>query len=269
MVRGVDVWLNNPLRPHEASGTSGMKVGPNGGLNLSCLDGWWPEAYDGENGWAIGDGRVFDDISYQDHVESAALYNLIEREIVPLFYDRSVDGIPRRWLTRMKHSMKTVSPNYTTHRMVKQYMTHFYGPAVERFNALIDNDFELAKRLSGWKHTLQQQWPGVQVTHVWTEAQGTLKVGDDLPLRAKVQLGAVPPADIQVEAYYGNVTLEGEIINGHRAPMRYVEAESNGEHVFEGSVPCETSGRYGYTVRVVPRNPDLADQFIQGMVVWS
>jgi glycogen phosphorylase len=270
MVRGVDVWLNNPLRPHEASGTSGMKLGPNGGLNLSCLDGWWPEAYNGENGWAIGDGQPYEDLGYQDHVESESLYNLLEREVVPLFYDRAADGIPRRWLERMKNSMRTVSPMYTTHRMVKQYINDFYSPAVRRFQALTDDDFTLAKRLSDWKNSLRTRWPGVQITHVWTETnQNTLKVGDELPIKAKVNLGGVAPADIQVEAYFGNVTVDGEIVNGSRAPMSYVAAESNGEHVFEGLVPCETSGRYGYAVRVVPHNQDLADQYTQGMIVWG
>lgn len=269
MVRGVDVWLNNPLQLHEASGTSGMKVPPNGGLNLSCLDGWWPEAYDGENGWAIGDGRVFDDTTYQDHVESESLYNLLEREIIPLFYDRSADDVPRRWVSRIKHSMKTICPQFSTHRMLKEYNNNFYQPAVERYHALNDNKFKLAKQMTEFKSQMAQNWDGVQITQVSSTAKGVLKVGDELPLSATVSLGSIKPKDVAVEAYVGSVDVDGNISDGVRVEMTHSGPESNGLHIFNGAVPCDYSGRFGYRVRVVPNHPDLPDRYVQGLLVWG
>ncbi|MFQ5412674.1 MAG: alpha-glucan family phosphorylase, partial [Phycisphaerae bacterium] len=133
LVQGVDIWLNNPVKPREASGTSGMKVGPNGGLNFSVLDGWWPEAYDGDNGWAIDEGRIYEDSEYRDHIESEAIYELLEKEIVPMFYDRGADDLPREWIARMKASMKTLSPMFSTTRMLKEYTTLLYTPASQRW----------------------------------------------------------------------------------------------------------------------------------------
>ncbi len=157
MVQGIDVWLNNPLRLHEASGTSGMKVPANGGLNLSCLDGWWPEAYNvAKNGLgAIGDGRVYDDLAYQDHVESESLYNLLEREIVPLFYERTIDDLPRQWVARMKESMKTIVPVFNTNRMLREYAERMYLPALRRVCKVRADDFSMARALSTWKDRLR------------------------------------------------------------------------------------------------------------------
>ena len=269
MVRGVDVWLNNPLRLHEASGTSGMKVTANGGLHLSCLDGWWPEAYNGENGWAIGDGRLFDDLTYQDHVESESLYNLLEREIIPLFYDRAADGVPRRWVAKMKASLRSNCPKFNTHRMLKEYNAEYYQPALKRYNALTTGEYKLAKQLTDWKAKLAQRWNGVKILETRAETRNVLKVGDELPLRTTVQLGDIKPDDVLVEAYYGDVSVEGQITKGSKSAMRHVERSGKGLHVFEGAVPCAHSGRYGYAVRVVPNHEALADRYVQGLVVWG
>ncbi len=269
MVRGVDIWLNNPLHTHEASGTSGMKVPPNGGLNLSCLDGWWPEAYNGENGWAIGDGRLFEDLGYQDHVESEALYNLLEREIVPMFYERSADDVPRRWIARVKDSMRTICPVFNTHRMLKEYNKNFYQPAVERYLALCHADFKLATELTKWKEELRKQWSDVRVVDVATDAQQVLKVGDRMPLKAHINLGRVKPDQVAVEVYYGQLDADGELTNGVAASLKLVEKRSNGEFLFAGDMPCDSSGRYGYSVRVVPQHADLPNRLFQGMVAWA
>jgi len=269
LVRGVDVWLNNPLRLHEASGTSGMKVPPNGGLNLSCLDGWWPEAYNGENGWAIGDGRLFDDLTYQDHVERASLYNLLEREIVPLFYERSADDIPRRWVTRVKNSMRTICPVFNTHRMLKEYLEGFYRPAMDRFHELTDDNFALARRLTAWKNQVMERWHAVRITDVWSEPRTVLKVGDELPLRARVQLGPVSPEDVSIEAWVGPIGVDGEIADGQKVSMRHIEQEGDGVHRYEGAVPCSASGRYGYAVRAVPHHPELPERQVIGQIVWG
>ena len=269
LVQGVDVWLNNPLRLHEASGTSGMKVPCNGGLNLSCLDGWWPEAYNGENGWAIGDGRVYDDLAYQDHVESESLYNLLEREIVPLFYDRTIDDLPRAWVRRVKQSMKTICPVFNTNRMLRQYTEQMYLPAVRRMRKVAADNYALAHSLARWKEKLRRHWGEVRVLDVQTDRADVLKVGDALPVRARVHLGGIAPDDVAIEAYFGPVAPTGEITVGQAVRLAPVRPESDGAHVFEGAVPCRTSGRTGFAVRVVPQHEDLADRYDQGLVVWG
>jgi starch phosphorylase len=269
LVQGVDVWLNNPLRLHEASGTSGMKVPPNGGLNLSCLDGWWPEAYNGENGWAIGDGRVYEDLAYQDHVESESLYNLLEREIIPLFYERTLDDVPRKWIARMKESMRTIIPQFSTNRMLRDYTQKMYVPAVRRVRKVWADNFALARSLAAWKDRLRSHWHEVRVVEVQSPPHTVLKVGDTLTLQARVHLGSIPPEDVAVEAYYGPLTVDDEIADGQALPLKFARPESNGEHWFEGAVPCRTSGRSGYAIRVVPCHEDLADRYDQGLVVWG
>jgi starch phosphorylase len=269
LVQGVDVWLNNPLRLQEASGTSGMKVPANGGLNLSCLDGWWPEAYNGENGWAIGDGRVYEDLAYQDRVESESLYNLLEREIIPLFYERGPDDIPRRWVARIKESMRTICPYFNTNRMLREYVTKMYLPAIRRAEKVTADNFALARSLAGWKDRLRRNWHEVRVAEVQADVQGILKVGDTLPLRARVRLGPIPADDVAVEAYYGPLDPTGQITNGRAVRLQFQRAEGNGEHWFEGAIPCQTSGRAGFSIRVVPCHEDLADRYDQGLVVWG
>ncbi len=269
MVQGVDVWLNNPLRLHEASGTSGMKVPANGGLNLSCLDGWWPEAFNGENGWAIGDGRVYDDLAYQDHVESESLYNLLEREIIPLFYERTADDLPRNWVQRVKESMKTICPMFNTNRMLRDYTNLMYLPAMERAERITADDFALARSLSKWKDHLRQHWEQVRVAEVQTDAHDVLKVGDQLPLRARIHLGPIEPQDVAVEAYYGPLDVNGKITKGSAIQLAFNRHEDNGEHWFAGSVPCQVSGRNGYAIRVVPSHADLGDRYDRGLVTWG
>jgi starch phosphorylase len=269
LVQGVDVWLNNPLRLHEASGTSGMKVISNGGLNVSSLDGWWPEAFNGENGWAIGEGRSYDDLAYQDHVESESLYNLLEREIVPMFYERTADDLPREWIRRVKASMRTLGPVFNTNRMLREYAERMYVPALRRWERVAANDCAAAKALAHWKEQLRQQWHQVRVADVQADVKGALKVGDALALRARVHLGSIAPSDVAVEVYHGPLSAGGEIIGGRVEALQVASHESNGEHIFAGAVPCESSGRHGFALRVVPRHEDLIDKYDQGLVVWG
>ena len=193
LVQGVDVWLNNPRRPYEASGTSGMKVLVNGGLNCSILDGWWAEAYRPGVGWAIGSGQEFAHSEYQDEVDSDALYSLLERDIVPCFYERDEAGLPGRWVAMMRRSIQTLAPAFSGDRMVKQYAEQFYLPAAARYRMLSHDDFAMAKRVNAWKFYMRDAWEGVRVTCVECRDSVEVAAGEAIEVMAKVQLGCLDP----------------------------------------------------------------------------
>jgi starch phosphorylase len=269
LVQGVDVWLNNPRRPLEASGTSGMKVCANGGINLSVLDGWWVEGYVGDNGWAIGAGEEYTDLTYQDDVESRAIYDLLEQEIVPLFYTRGTDGLPRGWLKVMKRSISTAAPVFNTCRMVQEYTEKSYGPSAERFRELMSDDLKRAAELARWRQGLAQAWSHVRVEQVEANAADPMRVGGRLDVRARVHLGSLSPQDVEVQLFHGVVDNQGEI----PAPST-ITMSANGTHegsrwVYQGSIPCRASGQHGFAVRVLPKHPNLANPFETGLVCWG
>lgn len=269
LVQGVDVWLNNPIKPREASGTSGMKVVPNGGLNLSVLDGWWPEAYDGENGWAIEEGRVYDDPDYRDHIESEAIYELLEKEIVPLFYDRTDTDLPREWIAGMKASMRTISPAFSTSRMVKEYADRLYVPTARKYRHFADNGFQAAKTLSQWKRDLSLHWNKVRIEEVQANDAHELSVGAKVRVRARVHLAEVEPDEVAVELHHGRVNAYGELVEGSNEAMTCGEHLENGTYWFDGELPCLRSGQHGYAIRVLPRHPDLVHRFDTGLILWG
>ncbi len=266
MVRGADVWLNTPRRPMEASGTSGMKVAVNGGLNLSILDGWWAEAYNGENGWAIGSGQTHPDLDYQDRAESEALYMLLEQAVVPMFYERGADGLPRQWIARIKSSMMTICPLFNTNRAAEEYTRQFYIPALVNWHCLFANDMDRARRVAAWKSMMRARWPEVRILDVHTDAGVDLAVGDQMTVRATVQLGQIAPDDVEVEIFSGPLS-EGRIEHGALTRMDAAHAK-NGYHQFVGRLACQTSGHFGFTVRVVPRSNGLSDAFHRELVAW-
>jgi starch phosphorylase len=265
----VDVWLNNPRRPLEASGTSGMKVCVNGGINLSILDGWWCEAYAGDNGWAIGAGEEYTDFAYQDDIESRSVYDLLEQEIVPLFYTRSSDGLPRGWLKVMKRAMMTVCPVFNTSRMVQEYMEKCYGPSAERFEALTKENMRRAATLAQWRRALARSWAAIRVEAVEANGADPMHVGGKLTVRAKVNLGPLSPEDVQVQLFHGVLDNQGEIPNPSAVAMSHNGAHEGASWVFTGTIPCKSSGQHGFAVRVLPRHGDLANPFEPGLVVWG
>jgi starch phosphorylase len=270
LIQGVDVWLNNPRRPLEASGTSGMKVCANGGLNLSVLDGWWVEGYAGDNGWAIGAGEEYTDLTYQDDVESRAVYDLLEQEIVPLFYTRSSDGLPRGWLRMMKRSISTLAPVFSTSRMVAEYTSRCYLPSAARFTRLTANNLEAARSLAAWRRALVRGWPQVRVHSVEADGADPMHVGGALQVQAKVNLGPLSPDDVQVQLFHGRVDNMGEIPKPSTVPMGTNGRPPEGTTwVFQGAIPCRFSGQHGYTVRILPRHADLANPFEPGLVCWG
>jgi starch phosphorylase len=268
LLQGADLWLNTPVLMREASGTSGMKAAANGALNLSVLDGWWAESYAPNIGWAIGRGEVYEDLDYQDEVESNAIYDLLEKEIVPLFYDRGPDDLPRGWIARMKNAMGAVVPLYNTNRMMIEYTERLYRPADKRYQRLSGDQFERARHLAEWKARLRQYWPEVQIVGVETDGQDELAVGSELEVRASVKLGHLSPEDVSVETYEGALDSKQQIERGRPTPMSYVRVEK-GVSLFEGRVRCQSSGLRGYTVRVLPRHEDLADPFEPRLIVWG
>jgi starch phosphorylase len=270
MLQGVDVWLNNPRRPLEASGTSGMKAAVNGGLNLSILDGWWCEGYAGDNGWAIGAGEEYTDLAYQDDVESRAFYDLLEQEIVPLFYQRGNDGLPRGWLKRMKRAIASLSPVYNTGRMVAEYTAVAYLPSADRYGKLAAAGLKAAAELAAWREALAQGWPQVKVVKVDAAGGDPRHVGSDLDVKAEVHLGPLSPQDVQVQLFHGLVDNMGEIPRPATVAMSTNgEAPRDGVWLFHGTIPCRSSGQHGYAVRVLPRHADLANPLEPGLVCWG
>ncbi len=269
MVQGVDIWLNTPRRPLEASGTSGMKVPPNGGINLSILDGWWCEGYQQDNGWAIGGGEDYDDQDYQDEVESTALYDLLENEIVPTFYERSNDDVPREWTHIMKNSMRTVNTEFNTNRMVEEYTQRFYVPAMENAKRLEGDNFSKAEILGHWRADTMKAWSQVKISCVDSPPLAAHPMGTQLPVRAAVQLGDIPLDDILVEVYHGLINAAGEIEDGEPATLFPTGDYQDGAAVFAGNIACRRAGRRGYTVRAVPRKEGFPlGRFETGLVVW-
>jgi starch phosphorylase len=268
IVQGVDVWLNTPRRKLEASGTSGMKVVANGGLNLSVLDGWWVEGFRPDVGWAIGRGEDYKDTNYQDYVESNALYDLLEKDVAPLFYDRGADGLPRNWIARMKRSLRQLCPAFSTNRMLWEYTERYYLPAAEYYGKVIENNMEPARQVAEWKRFLHQNWSQIRIARVEAARNSARRVGEGFELSAEVALGPIKPEDVSVEIYYGPLDDERNITSPHKIPMERRDSAPNGLHRYVGVIPCKHSGLHGYTVRVVPSHPGFNDVMSIGLITW-
>jgi glycogen phosphorylase len=270
LVQGVDLWLNNPLRPMEASGTSGMKCAPNGAINLSVLDGWWHEGFNGNNGWAIAAEINDGTIELQSAVDANSLYQLLENLIIPLYYAKPDGKLPLAWLQMMRESIRSVTPVFNTHRMVKEYTERLYVPAARSHENFSLNGCEPATQLSQWKARMRKDWPQVRIhdVQVGNKDRQNILVGESLQVSAHVYLGDVDPNHVRVEAYHGEAE-NGGIKNPMVSVLNASGRNGDGSYLYQGSVPASESGAYGFSVRVVPTHPHLMQSHELRLIAWS
>ena len=271
LLQGVDLWLNHPLRPLEASGTSGMKAAPNAGINLSVLDGWWREGFNGNNGWAIGPEIDNGTIEFQNEVDASSLYHLLENQIIPLYYAKPDGKLPLAWLQLMRESIRSVTPVFNTHRMVKEYTERLYISAARSHEDFARDGCNAATDLSQWKARMRKEWPQVRIqeVQVGNADRQNISVGEQLQISARIHLGAVDPKHVRVEAYHGEADN-----GGIRNPTATVldqssQIDGNGNYLYHGSVPATESGAYGFSVRVVPTHPHLMQTHELRLITWS
>jgi len=267
MYQGADVWLNNPRRPLEACGTSGEKAALNGGLNCSILDGWWDEMFDGENGWAISSAETYEDLARRDAVEASSLFDILERQVVPLFYDRSEGPVPRRWMRRVKANLRSLGPQVLASRMVRDYVETLYEPVAAQADALGADGHRRARALASWKARVSAGWDGVRVVSVDGGA-AVSDLGAPRQIEAVVELGALSADDVAAELLQGPVGPNDELTSPTKQTMSLVD-RSGGHFRYCASFDCDTPGRYGFTVRVVPNHPDLLTAVELGCVSWA
>ncbi|MCL2485350.1 MAG: alpha-glucan family phosphorylase [Endomicrobia bacterium] len=267
LVQGADIWLNNPLRPEEASGTSGMKAAVNGVINFSVLDGWWCEGYNGENGWSIGSTDQYTDREYQDEVESKAIYETLEKEIIPLYFTRGIDGLPRGWIKKMKNSMQTLGPVFNTNRMLEEYTRKFYISTAVEHEKLKKDNFSAAKKKAIWSENIHKNWNSVEIIFSDDNIKDEIKISNSITVQAKVKLGSLAPDDVSVQIYSGYLDSRQVVSEQEIDEMRLVSKEGD-LYIYEGKVLTDKVGHCGYTIRVLPQYSGEV-QYIPESIKWQ
>lgn len=272
LVQGTDVWLNNPRRPQEASGTSGMKAALNGVLNVSVLDGWWDEGFSDDVGFKIGNGEDYESVETQDRMDAESMYNVFEREVIPMFYNRDDNGVPHEWVTKMKGSIHMAGQRFSAHRMIMDYTNHFYVPAIDASNRLSANQYKLCREVTSWEDRLSQSWNDIRITDIELPDIGSaVYVGQRIPIKMKVHLGAIAPDDVRVEVVSGRINSQDELqnfsptgacLNGDK------DGSAEGVYIYRGEVECLESGRFGLTARVIPKNEHLVHTRKPKFISW-
>ena len=268
LIAGVDVWLNNPRRPHEASGTSGMKAALNGGINLSILDGWWCEGYEAGNGWVIGGEWDHQDPVVQDRDDAESLYDLLENEVAPLYYQRNGKGHPEGWVRMSKESMRTIAPFFNTDRMVQEYAQKFYLPGAESARLCKEDHGTKVRELTRWKNDIRDRWSGVSL-ELSAPPEGDQEIGREIVVDAMVRLGEIVPDHVALELYLQNLALHAVEVETQHLPMKWEKETEKGVHLFRTRFQLPDSGRYGYKVRVTPYHPMLRYEHEMGLIRWA
>ncbi len=267
MVQGCDVWLNTPRRPYEACGTSGMKAAANGGLNLSILDGWWCEGFSESRGWRIGNSDDYEDPNYQDEVESQALFNILENDVIPVFYDRQRGNPPKKWIHMMKAAMKMAITDFSSDRMVREYASRFYIPAARNLNHLLEDAGRKAKELALTQSRLNALWSHIRLSKPQITPATDFAVGDSFTIVVEVFLGELTPEEVQVQIYHGKMRGTGQMEGSRAEIMELQHTIAAGTHVYGCQVICSNSGRFGYTARVIPSG-DIVLRDTPGLITW-
>ncbi|MFP3896402.1 MAG: alpha-glucan family phosphorylase [Anaerolineales bacterium] len=269
LVQGSDIWLNTPRVGMEASGTSGMKAVLNGVLHVSTMDGWWVEGYTPQNGWRIGKGETYDDPDYGDRIEAQALYDLLEEEIVPLFYEVGADDLPNGWIRKMKDAIRDIAPFFNTHRMVQDYIEKLYIPAQRQYETLAADGARKAQELAAWRKKVRQNWQAVGIVAVESNAKGDVPASAGIDITARLQLAPLTPDDVLVRVYHGNISRQDSITDYKTTPMTYQERDEEGNYIYTATIPFGQSGMYGYTVRVSPQHKELVHNPLPGLTLWA
>jgi glycogen phosphorylase len=269
LVQGCDVWLNNPRRGMEASGTSGMKAAINGVLNCSILDGWWDEAHDHSLGWAIGRREDYANPEEADEIESHALYDLLEKQIIPLFYDRDAAGLPIGWLAKMKQCISHLAPRFNTNRMVQEYFTKLYAPSLHRGRRLVADNLAGSVALAHQKDRLRSAWPHLAIEQTSTSNGKSLGIQQKLELDVIAQLAGLTPAEVRVQIYVGRLDNDGRIVDGRTIDLEHKDDLGDSRHRFVGSIHASTSGRHGFAVRIIPGGEMFENVVEPGLIAWD
>ncbi|MDP2866434.1 MAG: alpha-glucan family phosphorylase, partial [Elusimicrobiota bacterium] len=267
MVQGVDVWMNNPIRPLEASGTSGMKAVINGVMNLSVLDGWWEEGYSPEVGWVIGGTEAYNSDEERDYVEAESIYNLIRKVIAPLYYDRGEDGLPHGWIKMMKACVQKLVPHFNTNRMLREYYEKFYTHAHGSSKKFVENS--RVAEMARWRKKLSDNWPEVKVVTDQFKPEMEVHAGSKLPVRAVVWLGDLKPEEVDVQLHIGTASGEEALFKDGRSISLAQDSRMGDAYVYKGEIPCYKSGRHDFSVRVLGRHPDAVNALMPLYIKWS
>ena len=266
LISGVDVWLNNPRRPMEASGTSGEKASVNGVVNCSILDGWWAEGYDGTNGWAIGTNATYNSYDEQDKADSNSLYHLLENKIIPAYYNQDSRGISEEWIALMKNSIKTTGGKYSTSRMVIDYINNLYMPLCN-LNKKHFQNLDEVMAFAEWKRKVKQNWQNIKISQDRNVDNAKFNAGSQITVNCEVEFPDIDENNAEVQVYFGQVQDNGTVKNVFTSEMKKV-GEENGKSFYEATIDLTTGGNFGYTFRVMPKHEMLVDSENLDLVKW-
>jgi starch phosphorylase len=233
------------------------------------LDGWWPEGYSPDTGWAIGRGEEYEDPEYQDAIEGHLLYDILEREVIPLFYTYDEEWLPRGWIKKIKTTLKRLGYAFSSNRMVTDYTEQCYLNADSNYRRLSGERYTLAKEMAHWRQMIEKNWGRIRVLNLKAElGDEILHAGDEIPVVAEIELGDLKPEDVIVELYHGLVNDQEMISDAHTEQMKMQKAAST-TYVYKGKIVCQNAGRYGFTLRVLPGHSALPHHFLPGLILWA